>query len=242
MIALTGSAIGSASLAGCLANPDFDRVTDLPRPVGPFQESVLTLQVYEDYMCPACRQFALETIFGLGEYLDTPVGAYYLQNELELPEGLDANDPKRLLAIEPYDYPIPVDATWSWKYSEAARAVLDLYDGSTDDEIYAHYWEMKFSLYERQDNPSYDAIREAAEVVAQTVNNPTVEYDSDELVSRVEDGAYRPVVDADRERGQEVGVTGTPYVLLEGEHIGQPDVATLSDRIDAMLARELNPN
>lgn len=102
-------------LAGCLGGTtvdtsydctlaDRDPVASLPQPTqGPAEASV-TVEIYEDFACPACRDFALGPLDSLkDDYADSDV------------------------AFQHYDFPIPV-SEWSDHVANAARSIQDVHD------------------------------------------------------------------------------------------------------------------
>jgi len=109
-------AVGTAGLAGCLGNgsaaadtsheceiTDRDQVAELPQPrLGP-DDAAITVDVFEDFGCPGCRDFALGD---LGEL------------------KADFSDE---VAFEHYDFAIPA-SDWSVPIANAARSIQDEYD------------------------------------------------------------------------------------------------------------------
>jgi protein-disulfide isomerase len=130
------------------------------------------------------------------------------------------------ISIESYDYPIPVGPQWSWKNAEAARAVQDLYDDPA--KAPGNYLLMKYGLYEAQENPGYETI----ELVARAISE---DIDTEDLVSRVKDGAYRPVVEADRQLGEELEIAGTPTIFVNDKQFTDYRYETVAAEIEAAL-------
>ncbi len=125
-----------------------------------------------------------------------------------------------------YDWPIPTHPRWSSEMANAARAVQDLEGNDA-------FFEFKTSLYEQQDNISVDVMRDIAEQLDIT--------DVDTVLERGSNSVYQPVIDADRQYGDELGVGGTPTVYIGGDNFDEleqlPDYTydTLSETFDAQL-------
>lgn len=120
------------------------------------------------------------------------------------PELVEAFIEPEEIRYERRDFPIPVHETWSWVAADAARAV----QADAGDDA---FWEYSHLLYENQGSYSFDLFPDLAE---------EVDADSEMVRTGVEGEVYRPVVEADRERGRERGVTGTPTVFVNGRSVG----------------------
>lgn len=107
------------------------------------------------------------------------------------------------IRYERYDFPIPVHEQWSWEVASAARAVQA---GVGTDA----FWEYADLLYENQGEYSYDRLAELA---------GRVDADGESVRMAARDEVYRPVVEADRQRGRNRGVTGTPTVIVNGRRV-----------------------
>lgn len=130
-LALTGAG-ATASLAGCL--PDVERVQELPRPVKGDEESEVVLRVFEDFGCPACRQYELNVVPSLEED--------YIQNQE--------------IRYEFYDYVIPANPEWSNVLANAARGVQDRAGNDA-------FWEFISAVFENQTQLSTELLREQGE-------------------------------------------------------------------------------
>lgn len=119
------------------------------------------------------------------------------------PEVVEAFVDPGDVRYERYDFPIPVDEQWSWAAANAARAVQA--DAGADA-----FWEYADLLYENQDGYSSDLFPDLAE---------QVDADSEAVRTAVRDGVYRPVIEEDRRRGRQRGVTGTPTVFVDGRSV-----------------------
>lgn len=116
------------------------------------------------------------------------------------------------------DYPF-LDPEWSWNVANAARAV----QVTQDDET---FYEYTARLYEHFGNYSFEAIESEAEAVG---------ADPATVRSAAEEGRYRSTLEADKERGSELDVQGTPTVFVNGSMVDSYAYEVVSAAIDAEL-------
>lgn len=110
---------------------------ELDRPSLGDEDAPVTVTVYDDFSCPACRVFKQDVLPKIvEEYVDS--GAVQYRHG---------------------DLPIPVDETWSWAVPSAAR---ELYEAEGDDV----FWAFSAEIFEQQGAYSYDVIETVAEDVA----------------------------------------------------------------------------
>ncbi|MFB6167498.1 MAG: DsbA family protein [Haloferacaceae archaeon] len=119
---------------------------------------------------------------------------------------------------EHHDFPIPVDERWSWWVASAARGVQD----TVGD---AAFFEFATLAFERQDDYSLGTLADIAE---------TVGADPCAVQTDAANETYRPVLEADRERGAEMGVSGTPSTFVNGQSVS-PTVEGLRTAIERAL-------
>ncbi|MFW5905245.1 MAG: DsbA family protein [archaeon] len=136
----------ATGIAGCFGSNDSptedgtsdetDLVTSLPTPtLGP-DDAPVTVAVYEDYACPHCKTYALDTLPKIrSEYVTEGIVRY-----------------------EHHDFPIPVDDRWSWQAASAARGVQETVDVEA-------FFDFSTALYENQGSFSLDLIESLAEEV-----------------------------------------------------------------------------
>lgn len=103
---------------------------------------------------------------------------------------------------EHHDFPIPV-RDWAWGAASAGRAVHEATDAET-------FFEFSKEVFDRQNNYGMGALGESAEAVGVEPCTPILAAQND---------TYRPVVEADKQRGSETGVGGTPAVFVNGEEL-----------------------
>lgn len=106
------------------------------------------------------------------------------------------------------DFPIPVDDRWSYAIPSAAYAVFE--DAGNDA-----FWDFARDIYTHQDSYSLDAVESVADEVAEVGSTARAAAD---------DEAYRDRLDADRDRGEEWGVGGTPTVFVDDEQVDLDEV------------------
>ena len=120
------------------------------------------------------------------------------------------------IRYEHHDFPIPVDGQWSWAAAGAARAVQDTVDDAT-------FFEYSRLLFENQQQYSMDLVGRLAEDVG---------ADPATVRAAAENGTYRPVLEADRQRGREMNLRGTPQIYVNGSKTDGYDYETVAAAID----------
>lgn len=198
--------VAAVGLAGCLGGgtvaPGGDPVDDvladgpLANPVAGDPDGRTTIRVFSDFACPHCRRFHLEEFPKLEAGLLAAGGVRY----------------------EHYDFPIPVDATWSWRAARAARAVQA-------DAGDAAFWAFAAKLYENQGRLTLPLVERLADEVGA----------DGAFVRRAADRQFADVIQADRDFGDELGVPGTPGVVVAGRLVS-PTAAAIEDAVDAASA------
>jgi protein-disulfide isomerase len=114
------------------------------------------------------------------------------------------------------DFPIPVNERWSYAVAGAARAVFET-AGSEG------FWPFAAEIFPHQGSYSLDVVESVAAETA----------DAGEAArTAAADGTYREEVEADRERGQELGVNGTPTVFVDDEQV---EVDAIGEAIESRL-------
>lgn len=192
-----GTLLAVGGLAGCLGGDSGETVDSLPAPTKGSADAAVTVQAFEDFACGHCRTFALEV----------------------LPEIESRYVESGEVSYEHRDFPLPVDAEWSWAAPSAARAVQD----TVGDEA---FFEFATGLYRNMDGYSMDLMESLAEEVG---------ADPETVRTAAADVVYRPVLEADKSRGEEMGVTGTPMVFVDGTLADDYSLGTVSNLIDTKL-------
>jgi protein-disulfide isomerase len=159
------------------------------------------------------------TVAVFEDYMCPACAAYVTQVVPPLKENyVDTGD----VLFEFYDFPIPVSNTLSYAAAEAARSVQNNIGMDA-------FWEYNRLVYVNQSS----------------INRPSALYDLAErlgadretLINEVRANVYRGIVDDDRQRGIELGVSGTPYVFVNGEYLSNPSYNRLSNKIEAELTQ-----
>lgn len=135
-VGLTAGCLGGdGGGSSCDAEPG-PTVTELPAPtLGP-ADAPVTVEVFEDFACPHCATFSLDTLPQLrSEFVDEGTVRYVHR-----------------------DFPLPVDDRWSWQVASAARGAQD----ETDDETFFEY---AHALFENQDDYSPALLANLADEV-----------------------------------------------------------------------------
>ena len=197
--ALEGNGGGNGLPEGCDVGT-LDSVSSLPRPtLGP-EDAPVTVEVFEDFACPHCQTFTTDVY--------PEIKSNYI----------DAGDVRYRF----FDFPIPVDETWSWAAASAARAVQD----SADDETFFAFTK---GVYENQDalpDDGYEIVHDLADELG--VDGCTVAAAADQE-------PYREVVEADRQTGADRDIPGTPAVYVNGELLDNYGWDAVSSAIDSEL-------
>jgi len=122
------------------------------------------------------------------------------------------------IRYEYHDFPIPVDEQVSWQAASAARAVQAAADVTT-------FFEYRTRLFENQASLGPDTYEQLAN---------EMDLDGESVRQAAVDETYRQTVNADREYGREIGVQGTPTVV-----VGQQAVPPTFDEITSAIDDEL---
>ncbi|MFB6218489.1 MAG: DsbA family protein [Halobacteriaceae archaeon] len=120
---------------------------------------------------------------------------------------------------EHHDFPIPVHERWSWRVPSAARAV----QAELGEEAFFAYAKR---LYEHQQSYSMELLGELAGEAG---------ADPGTVRRAAREETYRDTVEADRRRGRQLGVTGTPAVFVDGDLLDSYAYDAISDAIDSAV-------
>ena len=123
------------------------------------------------------------------------------------------------LRFEFFDFPIPVDDEWSWKVASAARAVQDTVSQ-------AAFFDFQSGIFEHLGSYSIEVIGTTAESVG---------ADPDTVRQAATNMTYKPVMDANKQTGLEMGVQGTPTVFIDGQMQSDFSFDALAATIDSKL-------
>ncbi|WP_324662215.1 DsbA family protein [Haloarcula sediminis] len=108
-----------------------------------------------------------------------------------------------------HDFPIPVDEAVSWQAANAARAVQAV----AGPQAYFEYSEALFGDQSNLGPNRYAALAEEFDIDGETVRQAATEE------------RYSETVSADKQGGQDRGVSGTPTVLVDGSPVEWQEIA-----------------
>lgn len=142
---------------------------------------------------------AAVTVMAFEDFACPHCRTYHLEEFPSIRSELVGSD----VRYEHHDLPIPVSEQWSWAVAGAARAVQDGVDDAT-------FFDYAKRLFEDQSSYSMSLLESLADAVG---------ADGCDVRTAAANGRYRPVLEADRQRGVEMGVQGTPTVFVAGEQV-----------------------
>lgn len=202
----SAGALSTGALAGCLgggngSESDHEcsgeqRSVDVPPAGDP--ESGVTVAAYTDFACPHCRTYARNT------YPEIEAG--YIE--------------PGTIAYEHHDFPLPMDAMWSWAVPNAAFAVFE----ETGAEAYYTFVE---EVYRYQGEYSADNVAGLAGELG---------ADEEPVRAAIENGPFCEQLTENRAAAQERGVNATPTVFVNDQQLEAPGVEDLREAIDSALA------
>lgn len=183
-------ASSSFLLAGCSRT---DTVSDMPRVYMGNPDAPITIVSHEDYSCPHCRDFALN----------------------QFPEEVKPYVENGDVLYVRRDF--PVVNSISWRSGQFARAVQYHYDEYRESDfsmVPTDYWTAHDMLYENQQAVISSPSSEYNSILSQLTGG-----DADTTLSDTSNGKFRPVVENDRAAGNDIGVSQTPTILLNGNKV-----------------------
>jgi protein-disulfide isomerase len=161
---LAAGAAVSVGLAGCLGEPPGPEPGSLSpgeQPLLGNQNASVTVTIFEDFGCPACRRFALNALPSVRSQHVNPGNA----------------------RIFHMDYPIPVSEQWSYAVASAARAVFEEagHDAfwSFSEEMFANQGDFSMSLIEQTGNEVANVGTAARNAAEQNTYRNAVDSDRD---------------------------------------------------------------
>ncbi|MBV6450370.1 MAG: hypothetical protein MHPDNHAH_01094 [Anaerolineales bacterium] len=151
----------------------------------------VTVDVYEDFQCPACQQFTESIEPLIIQYLITPGKVRYTFHNYPFIDG--------------------AGATAGGESDQAANAAMCANEQGK-------FWDMNRIIFanwngENQGNLSNVRLQAMAESIGLEMNDFNSCFDSNK---------YEDEIQASFAHGEEIGVSGTPSVFVNGQHVGQP--------------------
>lgn len=159
-----------------------------PPSLGP-DDAPVTLMVFEDYGCPHCVDFSLDVFPKIRSNYVDPGKIRYQHRDFPIPVlGKDAN-------------------RWSWRAASAGRGVKE----ASGDETFFEFKHELFRGYQKRANDnnysySYDNVAAAADAVGAP---------KCEIVGDAKFETFKPVIESERKRGKELGLSATPAILID---------------------------
>lgn len=120
------------------------------------------------------------------------------------------------IRYEHHDFPIPVDPYWSWVAASAARGVQD----HVGDAAFFTYTSR---LFQNQDRYSLDLLASLASDVG---------ADGEAIRTAGANLTYKPVIQADRQKGLQMNLDGTPEVYVNGQKTADHGYDTIASAIE----------
>ena len=214
MIGLQGGS-GGAKTAGTAAVAQAVDIKDVKTEGAPYIGDVnapVSMAYWSDYQCPFCKAFEVGGVKGINapEVLPTLIKNYVDTGKLKI---------------------VFKDFAFLSEDSDTAafwgRAMWDLY---TDK-----YWEWREAMYHAQDE-EHAGFGDETSILALTKKIPGVDANSVKARVSAKEDAYRQVIDADKQEGQGLGISGTPGFITGKTLIGGfESLAKFTTAIDAQL-------
>lgn len=120
-----------------------------------------------------------------------------------------------------HDFPLPVDQTVSWQAANAARKV----QAAAGDDAYFTYSKRLFDNQSTLGPDAYADLTDGLDVEGSAVRTAATGR------------TYDPTVRADRQRAEDMGIRGTPTVLVNGQPVEwqRVEYPPVRDAIEAAL-------
>ena len=181
-----------------LPNPDGLSVGDANAPV--------TIDVFEDFQCPACKSFTENTETLVIQNLVASGKARYVFHNYSFLDGDGAGS--------------------SGESDQAANASMCANEQGK-------FWEMHSSLYANWNGENQGAFsNRRLQAMAESIG-----LDMDAFNSCFSANKYETGIQADFDLGQQMGVSGTPTVFVNGQRVGQANtVASYQEIAEAVNA------
>jgi protein-disulfide isomerase len=158
-----------------------------------------TIDVFEDFQCPACKSFTEGTQPAVIQNLVATGKARYLFHNYPFIDG---------------------NGVGGGESDQAANAAMCANDQSK-------FWDMQSTLYanwngENQGNLSDRRLQAMAQAIGLDMNAFNTCFNANK---------YKADIQADFKKGQDMGVSGTPSVFVNGNSVGQPGTVPSYDVI-----------
>lgn len=208
------ASVGVSSVSGCLSvlgggsgvdSPTTEyncelmpreSVSSLPQPtIGP-DDATVTVDVYEDYSCPHCRDFHTGPFQQLKE-------AFSGGGAVEQ----DGQNEDLTVQFRHFDAAIPVNE-WSRPLANAGRYIQH----QQSDDMFYRFVEQ---VYQNQSEIGWQVVGDIAD--------ENLDVDPCGAISAGVNGRYEQVIESDRNKAfEELDIPGTPSVYVNGERVDKP--------------------
>ena len=170
--------------------------------------AVATIDVFEDFQCPACQRFTENTESLIIQNLVATGQARYVFHHYPFLDGNGAGS--------------------SGESDQAANAAMC---ANEQDK----FWEMHSILYANWNGENQGAFSDRRiQAMAESL-----ELDMEAFNSCFSANEYEAEIQADFELGQQMGVSGTPTVFVNGQRVGQPrqvpSYQEIADTVNSIL-------
>lgn len=174
-------------------------------------DAPVTIQIFEDFQCPACRRFTEST-------------------EPLIIENLVATGKAR---YEFHHYPF-LDGNGVGAIGESDQAANAAMCANEQDK----FWEMHSILFANWNGENQGAFsNRRLQAMAESLG-----LDMDAFNSCFNENPHEEEIQADFDLGQQMGVSGTPTVFVNGQRVGQPrqvpSYEEIADAVNALVPAE----
>lgn len=118
------------------------------------------------------------------------------------------------------DFPIPIDSTWSWQMPNVPRSA-QAQTGTTET-----FWAVHDYIWANWNGGNFDE-----EYVRQVASE--FDLNPDQTWREVQGEFFRADIEADKSKGEDAGVSGTPSVIIDGELFEAPGAETIRSAVEA---------
>lgn len=158
-----------------------------------------TIDVFEDFQCPACKAFTEGTEPAIIQNLVTTGKARYVFHNYPFIDGMGVS---------------------GGESDQAANAAMCANDQGK-------FWEMHATLYANWNGENQGSLSDRRlQAIAQAIG-----LDMNAFNACFNANKYKADIEADFKKGQDMGVSGTPSVFVNGSPVGQPGKIASYDEI-----------
>lgn len=170
------------------------------------QDAPVLIEVWEDFQCPACRNFSLEVEALIAENYVAPGKVRYVFRQ----------------------YPFLDERVPSNESQQSANASMC----ASEQDRFWDYHDMLFANWNSENEGAFSDKRLVA--FAESLS-----LDMDQFNACFRANRYRAEINQDKADGQQVGVSGTPSVFVDGLQLTPgyvPSYQEVSDAVEAAIA------